>query len=262
MELLYQELPKCGIVCEKYQGYEADDIVDWAVQQYRKNYTEVQIVGNDHDLLHSVQDKVWFKSVNPNCSMVYRGNFETEADKSYTVFNTISAKKVLCGCHSDSIPSITLKNGMCGKELYDLFRKFLVDNNIFCSYANTTSPRLLLVFAKNSGVFTNEDFLELQRRIKLVYPSKCPDDVVIRPNQGRNIDISALYRFLSLVGDRDSLHSFGGSSFTHLTEEEKKRMYDLSNRLKTGEYAADKNIPFTPTPVLKSMSIDLFEREV
>lgn len=263
LEFLYQELPKCSIVCEKHRGYEADDIVDWAVQQWVGKYESIQIVGNDHDLLHSVQNGVWFKSITPNCSVVLRGNFEEEADKTRTVFNTISAKKALCGCKSDSVPSIELENGMRGKELYDRFCKFLVDENILCSYKNTTDPNLLLVFAKRSGLFTSKDFMNLQRRVKLIYPAPCPDGVKITPNCDSRIDLTSLYRFLAMVGDKESLRGLGCRSSVTLTEEEKKCMYDMANRLKSGEYAADRNMPFgDSTPVLKEIGIDFFEREV
>lgn len=261
LELLYQELPRCGIACEKYRGYEADDIVDWAVQQWVDKVTEIQIVGNDHDLLHSVQNKVWFKSVSVKNSVVQRGNFEREADKTYTVFNTISAKKALCGCKSDTIPSIELENGMQGKELYDRFCKFLVEQKIFCSYENTTDPGLLIAFAKFSKLFTPKDLQTLQKRIRLVYPARCPEEVEILPVTREMVDWSRLYHFLAMVGDRDSLHSLGCSTSVTLTEEEKQRMYDRANRLKNGEYAADRNVPFY-TPVLQELSFDIFEREV
>lgn len=263
LELLYERLPVCKICCEKYYGYEADDIIAWAVEQHKASYDEIQIVGNDHDLVHSVQDRVWFRSICPSSGPVYRSGFEETADSTYTMFNTISAKKVLVGCKSDSIPSITLQNGMRGKELYELFCKFIRICKIKVSYESTTNPELLRIFAKYSKCFTEKDLQLLDSRIDLVYPSTCPEEIIIQVNNSSSLSLAEMFRFLSMVNDWESLNSLGTKCNFPLLEEEKAILYNLARKLKSGEYAAEKNIPHSSTtPVLKSMSFDLFEREV
>ncbi len=259
LKFVYDELLKCGFPCVKYRGYEADDIVAWTVQQQLNNFAELVIIGNDHDLLHSIQNKVRFKSIAQNTACIHIGNFEQMADSSYTFFNTISAKKCLCGCPSDTIPEFRTTSGVGGIDLYNRFLKFLEENDIQRVYEVTTNPKLLLIFAKKSGVFNNEDFIALQKRIHLVYPADCPDSVEIIPIDLKAIDLGRFLTFLSLVNDQDSLECFGSKRVT-LSDEQKKIIYEAAHALKSGEFAADNNLPVHQKVTMKPLDLDLFER--
>ena len=261
IEFLYEGMMSCGIACEKHDGFEADDVVDWAVKQGLGKYTEVVIVGNDYDLLHSVQPGVRFKSIRRGVSCVYPANFEEFADPgSYTRFNTISAKKVLCGCKSDGIPALALECGMKGEKIYKAFLEYLVEKKINCSYANTTNWKLLAVFARDSGLFTPVDYNCMLQRVKLVYPEDCPEGLVIEPVWYRSVDQEKLAKFLTLVNDAESLRCLALRR-VQLGEADKQLMFDKSNRLKTGEYAADNNLEPQPGVEVHSLSLNAFEKE-
>lgn len=261
IEFVYESLLSCGIACEKYDGFEADDIVDWTVKQNLGKYTEIVIIGNDYDLLHSVQPGVRFKSIRRGVSCIFSANFEEFADPgSYTKFNTISAKKVLCGCKSDGVPAMVLENGMKGIEIYNAFLNFLKERKINCTYANTVNWKLLGVFAKNSGLFTPADFNEMLKRVELVYPAECPAGVEIEPVWYRNADQEKLRKFLTLVNDTDSLRCLALKR-VQLGEADKQLLFDKSNRLKTGEYAADNNLEHQPKVGVHSLSLNAFEKE-
>lgn len=261
LEFLYGGLMSCGIACEKYEGFEADDVADWAVKQNLGRYTEIVIVGNDYDLLHSVQSGVRFKSIRKGISCIYPANFEEFADPgSYTKFNTISAKKTLCGCKSDGVPALVLENGMKGLEIYNAFLTFLTEREICCTYANTANWKLLAVFAKNSGLFTGNDFRKLLERIQIIYPAECPEGVVIEPVTNRDVVQEKFAKFLTLVNDTDSLRCMSLKR-VQLSEDDKQQMFDRSKRLKTGEYAADNNLEHQPKVGIHSLSLDAFERE-
>lgn len=261
LESLYEGLSSCGIRCEKFDGYEADDVVDWAVQQNLKDYSEILIVGNDYDLCHSVQSKVRFTTINRGMNNIFRGNFEHSIEKGrHVLFNTISAYKVMCGCHSDKIPAMKLANGMGGYRLYCAFVDWAKGSGIPLTYANTTDPRFLMLFAKNSGLFDDGDVEELLNRIKLVYPAACPDGVKIVPNSYYGLDKDKLCQFLTIYNDYDSIKCLGGKK-AFLSEEAKQMLRDKGRSLTTGEFAADKNIEQRAGVSDTLMRLDAFSKE-
>lgn len=258
LKLVYEELSSCKVACEKHKGYEADDIIQWVVEQQKDNFYETVIIGNDHDLLHSVQNKVRFKSIAVDKSCIHVGNFESLADKTFTLFNTISAKKCLCGCVSDSIPAFSTVGGMSGSELYDKFLQFLEDNEIGRDYSVTTNPKLLLIFAKKSGMFCNEDFIQLQKRIKLVYPANCPGIQII-PSAADTIDFSGLLEFLSAVNDTDCLTCLHARKVP-VSDRLRDKLFEEAKRLQTGEFAADNNVSAQPLIQMEVFDEGAFER--
>ena len=56
-ELLYENLPRAGITCYKFDGYEGDDVINWCCNQ-ATGYNTVYIYGNDKDLIHNVRGNI------------------------------------------------------------------------------------------------------------------------------------------------------------------------------------------------------------
>lgn len=260
IEFTYDSLMGCGFRCEKYDGYEADDIVNWAVQSLHNNYIETVIIGNDHDLCHNVQRGVRFKSIATNSSCVYTGNFEKSVDKTFTKFNTISAKKALCGCSSDKIPAIKLKYGVDSKELYSRFLDFFEEWKFPFTYETTSDPRYLLAFANSSELFDDSEKKELLKRIRLVYPAGCPKGVEIRPVGIKDFNGNRMAKFLSMIADYDSLRCLGLRK-VELSEDDKQTLRDLGKRLSSGEYAADNNLEIDRTVPTKTLELSSFTKE-
>jgi len=260
IQFVYESLLGCGFRCEKYDGYEADDIVDWATKKYVGKYGTVVIVGNDHDLCHSVQNGVRFKSIDPNTSCIYEGNFEESVDSTYTKFNTISAKKAICGCTSDRIPAMKLQCGKSAKEVYSLFIHFFSDHNFPFSYAATTDSRYLMAFANSCGFFTKDERVELIKRIKMVYPAPCPEGVDIVPVNFIDIDLDKFAKFLSMTNDYDSLKCIGHRKVT-LDDGDKQFLRDRGRKLVTGEYAADNNMQVECQVSTKMLDLSSFTKE-
>lgn len=260
IEFAYDSLMSCGFRCEKYDGYEADDIVSWAVNTLHESYVETVIIGNDHDLCHSVQPGVRFKSIAPGSSCVYVGNFEQSVDKTFTKFNTISAKKAICGCSSDKIPAIRLQCGISSTELYDRFLAFFKEWDFPYTYEVTTDPRYLIAFANSSGLFTDEEKKELILRIRLVFPAGCPEDIKIQPATAKSFNGGRMARFLTMIADYDSLRCLGLRK-TELTEDDKQTLRDLGRKLSSGEYAADRNLEIDKTVVTRTLELSSFTKE-
>ena len=206
LEMAYEFLQKSNVACYKYDGYEADDIIAWAVQQNVDNYLEIEICGNDHDLLHNVQRNVMFRSISSNTTSVYMVNFEKAIEKGKTIyFNTISAYKVFCGCNSDKIPPLALQCGLRGEEIYDKYIDFLREEKISFDYNTITDSKLVNIFAALSGLFTTEERLDVLNRVNLVYPAKCPEGIILTGTSLKEVNANELCYMLSLFNDFESI---------------------------------------------------------
>lgn len=259
IERIYDGLMSAGIPCYKFDGYEADDIVHWAVQQAIPDFSQIVVVGNDIDLCHEVQPKVRFKSIVEGVGSIHSGNFSSSVDDTFTMLNTISAKKALCGCNSDKIPTMKFSGGFTCHDVYTAFCDWLRDNG-GSAYRITTNPVVLEKFVGSSSSVTEDEMCELRRRIKLVYPADCPEGTVIKPVGWSNVNKDALFKFLTMCGDKDSLLNLGGS-FIELSETDKQNLRDAAHRLNSGEFAADRNLQQESRITVKTLDLDSFERD-
>jgi 5'-3' exonuclease len=261
IETIYDGMLGCGIRCEKYDGFEADDIVDWAVRDCVGKYDDIVIVGNDYDLCHSIQPGVRFKSIVPGVGCIHPGNFVESVEIGETIkFNTISAYKAFCGCSSDKIKGIKLSNGMKGKQIYYEFVKWLSQREDGNNYWITSFWKTPLVFANTSGLFTPEEFQVLYDNVKLVYPAEKPEGVEIKPVFFDDVNKEKFYKFLTLYGDQDSLNSLGAKR-AFVSEEDKQMLREKSSKLSSGEFAADRNLQHQSRVATKTLDLDSFIRE-
>lgn len=261
-EAVFEKLQSCGIKCEKVDGYEADDIIDWASTVLREQYSEIIILGNDKDLCHSVRMNVRFKSISSNVNSVFHGNFEDSIVLGEKIlFNTVSAYKTFCGCNSDSIPALKLENGLHGKQIYARFAQFCIENGVAGDYVKTSSPDLLRVYAKHSGLFTESDKVELERHIRLVYPAAMPAGARFEPAGFMSVDVTKFSHFLTLFNASDAFqyHEFKRAA---LTEDDKQYLKNLAHSYTSGEAFADRNIEYTKSRLCTSdMRLDSFSKD-
>ena len=261
LEMAYEMLQRANVACYKYDGYEADDIIAWAVQQNVNNFLEIEMCGNDHDLLHNVQRNVVFKSISSNTTSVYMINFEKAIEKGVTIyFNTISAYKVFCGCTSDKIPSLTLQCGIKGKQIYDKYIEFLRKQEISFDYNIITNSKLVNIFAAMSGLFTDEERLDVFNRVKLVYPAECPEGVTITGTCLKEINANEMCYMLTLFNDYESLRCLKYSKLT-LAQDDINLLRKASKDLLTGAFEVDRSQECS----INSMDVfeeDLFLRDV
>lgn len=257
---LYDALGTCGIKCEKFDGYEADDIVEWAVEDNCENYNQTIIYSNDMDICHSVRNGVTLSTLSPELNDITPVTFEYGIEKGMKIpYNTISAYKTFCGCNSDKIPVFVSENGYKGSQLY----------SIWCDFASKVGPlgrrdvgpnkNLINIFIDKLNILTEKDRELLKKRVFLVYPADKPEGVTIKPVQASSIDKEAFRKFCELYGLRSALKCLNIRTY-QLTDADKKRLYDEARMLKTGEYAADKNIDLVSSNSSQVLSIDSFTK--
>lgn len=241
LEMAYKYLSKANLACYKIDGFEADDIIYWATKRYVSDYYNIEIFGNDKDLLHNIQKRVSFHSISSNVNSVYLSNFEKSIEKGKTIpFNTISAYKVFCGCSSDKIPSMRLSNGLGGEALYQRYLRFLEQNDIPRTWETITSFKLPNIFGNLSGLFTDEEKQELFKRIHIVYPAECPEDVHLETSNANSIYSDVLEHVLNLFNDWESIKCM---KFTKvgLNSNDIQFLKDNAKLLTSGAYEVDRN---------------------
>lgn len=262
LETLYEELQACSIRCEKHRGYEADDIVEWAVNDNYKNFASTAIYTNDHDICHSVRETVTLFNLCKEGNNIDQFSFETGIERGKTIpYNTISAYKVFTGCSSDKIPAMRLASGYSGTQLYSMWLEVARKVAPVSSRRCGTNPDVVRIFAKHSGIFTPGELEELENRIKLVYPAEKPESIQIVPTDWNEINTDALAAMCSRYNATKALNCMKLRKLP-LSEPEKQKLKDKGRALNTGEYASDKNLMHTTSSV-KSTILDLraFEKE-
>lgn len=263
IEVLYEYLSLCGIGCYKVAGYEADDIIEWVVEKYWKDYSAIIIVGNDKDLAHSMRPNTMFRSCRSDMNMLQRSSFPNAVIRDvYLPYNMTSVYKSLCGCSSDSVPAFHTDDGRHGKELYADAVKFYEEHGIVGNYYQTTSRDVFRVWAKYNS-FTDEDLKRLDERMDIIFPAPCPfeDGGDFKPANRFTVDVDKLSKVLTMFNVYEALKS----DFVYrvqLTEDEKKEVYKLANDYKSGAFNADKSIPMKTERVTTApLRIDAFEKD-
>ncbi len=257
IEVLYDGLRACGIQCEKYAGYEADDLIEWAVSENVDRFIRgVTIYSSDHDICHSIRNGVMLRTLRSGMNDILPSNFETAIERGKRIpYNTISAYKVFTGCKSDAIPPFTSENGVKGAQLYQVWCDSMQKIGNLSSRRVGANPESIRIFVKAVGALTEKDSQELERRIRLVFPADKPDDVSIVPTSWSDIDLDKLVYLCSKYNARDALRCLGKYPCT-LSEEDKDALRRESRALLTGEYATDKNLQHE-TRSVKSTLLDL-----
>lgn len=241
LEQAFSVLTEANLACYKVKPYEADDVINWAVQQNHGNYYDIEIYGNDKDLVHCVQPGVSFRSISSNVNSIYVSNFDYGIEKGVKIpFNTVAAYKVFCGCSSDRIPSFKLENGKGGLEVYQDYLGFLEENRIGSDYYLITNPKLLVFFGNLIGYFSPEDKKELLKRIRLVYPAECPEGLVVSPSTYKSVNKETLTWALSLFNDWESIKCLKCGKHS-LSDVDVDRLRSLAKDLTSGSFEVDRN---------------------
>lgn len=258
IDLLYDYLAKAGINCYKIDGYEADDIIAWAVQRNKNNYANTIIYSNDHDIAHNVQKNVMLKPIDTKGIIITESQFQRALSTTDDIrFNTISAYKVFCGCKSDHIPKIKVSGGFVPVTIYKRFLRFLDENNLK-SYEAMTSPKVLAVFTNTVGLFDEADKREIFNRIHLIYPAERPEEIEIKPTVAECVDRDVLGFLLAMCRDNASARMLGCKNFS-VPEDLNQRVQSLATLLKTGAYSVDRNLEVDPTYEVDSRMLFLKE---
>lgn len=245
LDLLFELLQQCGIVCYKKERFEADDLIFNIVENNKGEYDygRVEILGVDYDLTHNiVSPQISFHSVSSQVNCVTWYDFSTAMVPNKVIpINTISAYKIWCGDKSDNIkPFCSEKSGITGEVFYSKFLELIRLQKNPLSVEQMRSRQLLEVFlTKVASYLDDKDMRELKKRMDLVFPVKLEGDFKTVTKFDK-VDLGALVNFLSLVNDRTSLRTLKKYAIKP-TDALIQTIKSRSKALVTGEYAVDKN---------------------
>lgn len=244
LDLLYEVLPKCGIVCLKEEGLEADDLIYNIVEANQKEYLIIEIMGTDYDLTHNVAyTNVMFRSITTQVHSVTPSNFSTAiVPGKKLLYNTIAAYKVFCGDNSDYIERFKGTNPkVTGELLYDKYTQLVSTLNL---EPRVIRSRALLekFIAKCGNILSDVDRMKLKLNMDLVYPRVIQGDFT-QVTMRKGMDLAPLQSILSTFEDRVSLKSLE-LKINSIDKNVVSRMKIMAKDLKTGEYSIDNNRPF------------------
>jgi len=94
----------------------------------------------------------------------------------------------------------------------------------------------------------------------LIYPAEKPEDVTLEPTKCSEVDKDALAKFMNLYGAKTAVRCIG-KRVESLTDNDKMLLKNKAQVLKTGAYAADKNLESRAKSVRsKCVDLDAFTR--
>ena len=258
LDTLYEELPYCGIRCYKEDGYEGDDLINWAVCQNIGNYNEIQIIGNDIDLTHNVQNGVFFKSIVDGVNDIYTSNFTTSLVKGEKiVFNTISIYKIFNGCHSDNVAPFVSENGYKGPMLYKTYLQILEMAGCGFTYALTANKDLFFTIIAQMPCLTEKDREILKQRANIIFPLENEKEISLVGSNMKDVVHTSFNNFLSMYGDFNSCRVMG-YTMLQKTEEMQQHLKEKAYKLKSGEYAVDNNLRVNEAPTASTLLLKEF----
>lgn len=242
IDMLYDYLSKCGIVCHKQHGYEADDLIYNVVEANKNLYQEVIIYGVDYDLAHNVSSNVRFDSISSQVLSVDEKNFSKAMVKDeIIIFNSITPYKVFNGDKSDGVAPFKTSE-YSGYALYKAYIDNMTKALEIQKGLQLRDKEVLEIFIEHvKGIFTEEEFKELKTRLEIFYPAKLENEIFKEVSHRFNINMVSYLKFLSTLNDSKSLRTLG-EKHKGPSEDVKSDLLKRGRELTTGEYAVDRNI--------------------
>lgn len=252
-------LRKIGIDVLQRYGYEADDLIYHACRQNYDSFEQINIIGNDFDLLYTLDSdvKVCYRSSNGKSPDIHAGNYNVVINgavqrfKCKIPFGAISAYKVFNGDVSDSIPAITEDTELNIKLLAAACKLSMVRNDTALPIKLVEKAEILEV-VKHS-FFNILDREVLAKRINVVYPIDIePDYCLAKMSEINNEALSDCY---TLFGMRKCA-AFDKITCRDPNAEEIKFLEEKAKLLKSSAIAVDMDLPLKPTAIFSSSSVE------
>lgn len=239
---VYEDLQECNFNCYCIDGYEGDDLINWAVNDNVDKFNSIQILGNDRDLIHNVRNGVSFKPIRSDMNIVSYTNFPNAIYKDKEiVFNTINAYKVFCGCPSDNVKPFVAESGVNGSVLYNAFCNLIKSGKVGATYEITSSKVFLRNFINALSELTSKDKEDLESRIDIIFPADNVKGYTFASDSMSTINKEAFYKYLSYYNDYKGLKALGVRKET-LSDSDKNELFRKAKQLQDGSFAVDNDL--------------------
>lgn len=183
-------LTEVGYNTYKVEGYEADDLVNYLVKQYKDNFDYTVIYTNDKDILVNICDNVGvmrFKTGH-GYQQIGRNNYEEVLEKEFKVFipyNTLGLFLASAGDSADNIKGI---NKFGPKAFGKLITKVASTHDVdFTTCGDYSKLRRVMEMCRE--FLTGEQYLELESCFELVANTKFNENnALAEPKSAGTID--------------------------------------------------------------------------
>ena len=203
IQFIEKMLHDAGHNTYRYEGYEADDIVNYLIRNYGDNFDGNIIYTNDKDLLINIKDNVGvmrFKQ-GKGYSFVQKSNYEAYLEQEFEVFipyNALGLYLSTAGDSADKIKGITKFGKVAFKKL---ITKVSTKNNIDWTVCGDYDE-LLKILPLCEEFLKPEQYQELVDSFYLVANLELIDDVE-EPNRKSSEELRKQvyepYRMFSLI---------------------------------------------------------------
>lgn len=169
IDFIYKLLEQAGHNTYKIEGYEADDLVNYLVRNYSKDFEYTIIYTNDKDLLVNISDNVGamrFKQYK-GYTQVDKNNYEQYLENEFGVFIPYNAIGLFLSTAGDSADHIKGINKFGKVAFKKLITKVAAKNDIDWSKCGDYNE-LAKVVAMCEEFLTPEQFEELKISFALV----------------------------------------------------------------------------------------------
>lgn len=164
----------------KLDGYEADDLVAYAMSKIKYNYNHISIVTSDMDLAGNLcVAGAQLEGASSNIPTITKENFESTVKNNQLVeYNLILPYFMFYGKPSNNVKAF--RDKATNTKLMNDFKEFCVSNNVYegnRSLLNTFAQ--WLQHCNQNDLLPEEDILELLNRTKYIYPKPVKEDIAV-----------------------------------------------------------------------------------
>lgn len=178
IQFIEKLLSESGVNTYRYEGYEADDIVNHLVRNYSDKFDYTIIYTNDKDLLININDKVGvmrFKQYK-GYTQVDRNNYEQYLEQEFKVFIPYNSLGLYLSSAGDSADKIKGISKFGPKAFSKLITKVSAKNNIDWTVCGDYD-KLADVVELCNEFLTPEQFEQLKASFALVANVEVIEDV-------------------------------------------------------------------------------------
>lgn len=267
LEVLWEMLPKCGFVCLKREGWEADDLINYVVTYNHERYDRIKILANDMDLAALVTNKVRLENIRTDSPSIDKDNFSSAViTGEFIPYNLLRQYKILVGDKSDNIKPFRRvedeKSGMSlGRQMFSDYKLEATSSGELEKYSDGKTFLTWIVQNSSKYGLSQQDVNNLAIRYQLVYPKVMleSDWAELQPlfdSSYSSINQEQWAKFLTIFKAREAMEllrirpvSVDKRIFSYFKKKQES--------IVTGEYMADNNLSLEKSSFFRDSSFSV-----
>lgn len=215
-QMIFEDIIRgCNLPYLKKDGYEADDLVAYAMSKIKFQYNHIMIVTSDMDLAGNLcVPGAEIEGSSSNVPSITKDNFETTVKSNQLIeYNLILPYFIFFGKPSNNVKAF--RDKATNVKLLQDFKEFCISKGIAegnRSLLNTFAQ--WLQFCNQNQTLSNDDIVELLNRTKFIYPKPLADAIPFDTEQCRDkVNKERLAFFLKTLNLDSMINDFDLQDF-------------------------------------------------